>query len=184
MLAAKAATVQSYLEGLKPKSQQPRPLDPVKPPSAGAEAAYTRQLGLAECPGRALGLLQEGRLMPGDLKTLQTLYPKLLDRMKSHVGVGLIDQEAKEKRISYRMRMKASLLFGQPLDSTMTQSALMACIQGNGDAETTTQGPEMNARSRGESGMRAPSSATQRTISKTDRLYETPLESVEVGRKT
>lgn len=178
VLAAKAATAQSYFQNLKPKAHQARPLDPVTPPPPGAEATYKRQLEIAENPGEAYKLLQTGRLQPTDLITLKSIYPKLYAKMQTHLGEALIDAESEKKVIPYSQKMKASMLLEQPLDSTMTQPAMMACIQANGDAETTTRGPVMDAKSRGQ-----PSAATQRTIQKTDRLYELPLESVTMNRK-
>lgn len=177
VLAAKAATAQSYLQSIKPPSQQPRPLDRVSPPSPGAEANYERQMGIAENPRSIYGLLRDGRLKPADLITLRTLYPKLADSMQRHVGEALINAKTENKTIPYKQKLKTSLLLGEPLDSTMTQASMMACIVANGDAQTTTQG-ETPGGNKGQ-----PSAPTQKAMAKVDRLYETPLESVDLNRK-
>lgn len=180
LLAAKLGSAQGYFAGLKPKAQQMRPLDPVMPPSTDQEANYRRQLENAEHPRSILRRVHDGTLNPEDLRTVRALYPKLADEMTNHVGEALISAKTEGKPLSYSHRTTASLILGQPLDTTMTQSAMAACIRANAGAETTTQGaPPAPART----GSRPPSAQTQKTIAKANRLYETPLESVEIGRR-
>lgn len=177
-LGAKTAAVMNYLGALKPKSQQGRPLDQVSPPSAGAEAAYQRQLEIAEDPARAYARIQDGTLKPADLMTLRALYPQMTDRMQQHVGEALIHAKSENQTIPYSQKMKTSLFLGEPLDTTMTQPAMLACIQANADAETTTQGAPQ-----GKPKERPPSAQTQKTIDKTNELYQTPLESLEMRKR-
>lgn len=168
-LGATAATAVDYLKSLKPKSFQQSPLDEPTEPNPLQEDTYNRQLDIAQEPLRIIHHTKDGTIQQQDLNTLKTVYPGLHKSMTAQMGEELINAKAAGKPISYRHRLGMSHILGQPLDSTMTAQAMQAIISSAQPPDAGSQGAQPNKSS-------AVSSATQKTIAKTDSLYKTPLE--------
>lgn len=175
-VGATTATAINYLKGLKPKSFQANPLDQPTEANPLQEDAYNRQLDIAQDPMRIVHHTKAGTINPSDIKTMQTIYPGLHKSMVSQMGEELINAKAEGKTISYRHRLGMSHILGQPLDGSMTQPNIAAII-------SSAQPPDSGSAGGKPSKSSAVSSATQKTISNTDKLYETPLESLAANRK-
>lgn len=175
MLSAKAATAVDYFEALKPKQPQPGPLDSRLPVSKIHDQSYNRQLGIAERPLSILGHVRNGTVQPADIQTLTTLYPQLFKSIQEKTFESLVDAKTAGREIPYKQKIGLSMLLGQPLDATMTQSAMQAIMTANAGAKTESQGQPPQAHS-------AVSTATQKAMAKVDDLYKTPLEKIQTGK--
>ena len=130
-LGSRAAGAFNYLNGLRPKSSQNSPLDPVIPPGKAAEAQYNRQLDIAQNPSLVLQHVKHGTVQPLDLNTLKTVYPSLFQSMVEKSGSALIDAKQKGMQIPYKQKKGLSDLLGQPLDTPMTPMAMQAIMKAN-----------------------------------------------------
>lgn len=177
MFGAKTATIMNYAEAIRPKSQQLNPMSAPIPPSKMDEAKYQRQLAVAEKPQIIYQAIKGGTLQPDDLHTVQTLYPKLFEQMRNQATESIINSRTDGKEIPYKQRAALSLLIGQPLDYTQSPAAAQAIIMANGGAQSSQQKPQEKKKS-------GATAQTQKTIAKTDDLYETPIESSLIDKKT
>lgn len=177
-LGAKTATVMNHFRAMKPKSQQFQPIDEVQPPSKEDQANYKRQLAIAQRPQSVIQGMRDGTTSPDDLATLHAIYPKLAQTMQNQAGEALIDAKTNGTEIPYKQKMTLSMMLGQPLDSTMTQGAMMAIIQANGGAKSE-QNPEPQKGGK-KSGATA---ATLKAIDKADNMALTPLQKIQTDSK-
>lgn len=173
-LAAMLSTATEYLSSIKPQPVQMASLDAVIPPDKAAQAAYDRQLDIAEQPLLIFKHIKDGTLQPQDMHTVQTIYPGLYESMVSQAGEELIDAKAKNKEIPYSQKQTLSMLLGQPLDSTQTPAAMQAIIK--------SQGPQQMARQVQE--QKKPGKATNvelNQINKTDEMAQLPNEKRQIN---
>jgi hypothetical protein len=173
-LGALTATANNHLNSLKPQSSQMGSLDEPTPPGAGATAVWNRHLDIANNPLMVLQHVKEGTLLPGDVHTLNTLYPGLGKSMQDKAGEALVDARTKEKEIPYKQKQALSLLVGEPLDSTMSPAAAQAIIQ--------SAQPPMQPQSNKTNKQSKPTAAQLKQTDKVNSLYETPLEKNEMER--
>lgn len=166
-----AATAMNYLDSIKPKPPQGQPLDADPTPDSVAEGNYDRQLDIANHPLLVLNHIKDGTLDPQDLTTVKTIYPGLYKSLVSEVGEEIINAKAKGEDIPYKHRMGLSMVLGQPLDSTMTQASMMAIITSQGQQTPPAQSNK------------GPTAQTQKTIEKTDKLYETPEQQRQLDKR-
>lgn len=168
-LAAHTASAIKYLDQLKPKKIQKTPLDEPSPVDPMQQDAYDRGLALAQQPLLVLKEIRDGTLEPSDMTGLATMYPGLYKSMKTKLGEELINLKSKGEDLSYKHALSLSMALGQPLDGTMTAESMMAIIR--------SQAPMQAAAASSKKGSKAgPSTQTQKTIAKTDQLFETPLD--------
>lgn len=173
-IAATAATALNYFKTLKPRGQQTSPLDTPTPPDPLKENSYNRQLHVAENPSIVLQHLHGGTLLPQDVITVRTLYPKMYEAMSKQVTEGLIAHKSKGGEVPYKQRLSMSLLLGQPLDFSQTPQAKQAIVMSAGpQQQQRLPTPKKNSHGHTEK----PTSAELKQIDKTDELSETPLES-------
>lgn len=175
-LGATAATAIEYLKSLKPQSFQQSPLDQPTMPNPLQEDIYHRQLGIAQDPLRIIHYTRDGTIQQQDLITLKTIYPGLYKSMAAKMNEELINAKASGNPISYRQRLGMSHILGQPIDSTMTAQSMQAIISSAQPPDAGSTGGQPNKPS-------AVSAATQKTIAKTDKLYATPLDRLEMKDK-
>lgn len=178
-LGAKAATAVSYLESIKPKSQQMNPMSEPIPPNKGRDLVYDRQVAIAEDPALIYRRVKNGTINQDDIRTVQTLYPKLFESMKNKATEMIIGTKSEGKDISYKYRIGLGILLGQPLDYSMSPEAMQAIISANGPAKA----PEQTPAGKSHGGRSQPTAQTQKTIEKTDQLYETPIEERRMNQK-
>jgi hypothetical protein len=169
-----AANAVNHFRGLRPTASQAAPLDRPAPTNILEEERYNRQLAVAENPLHVVHHTQNGTLLPDDVDTVKTLYPRLHQTLINKFGEQLIEQQSKGNTPSYAHRQGLSLLMGQPMDSTFSQPAMAAIIA---SAAPKTPQPANQPKTT------KPTSADIDQFNKTDELYETPLESRQINKK-
>jgi hypothetical protein len=175
-LAAKAAAALNYFGAIKPKKNQPGPLDAEVPANKLHEANYVRQLAVAQNPLSILNRVKRGTVLPSDLTTLHTVYPKLATEMQHKAFASLVDAKEKDQEIPYKHKIGLSALLQQPLDSTMTTGSLQAIIKANG-AGLPQQAPPKPSHKRS-----GATEETQKTINKVNDMAQTPLERLQTKK--
>jgi hypothetical protein len=176
-LAAKAATVAQHFKAIKPMPHQMDPMAAPIPPSQGKEMAYDRQLEVAETPTLLYQGVKDGTISPEDISTVQSIYPKLFEKMKNQATETLIDAKTRGDELSYKHKIGLGRLLGQPLDYSMTPQAMQAVIHANGPFQGQAETQQKGKRS-------APTAQTQKTIQRVDELYQTPIEERLTDRKS
>jgi hypothetical protein len=172
IIAAKAANASQYLNGLKPLAGQNSPFDRITPASKIEENNYHRQFKIAEQPLSILKHIKQGTVSPSDIKTLQTLYPQLSQSIMDHTFQQVAEAKENKTLIPYKQRMGLSALMG-PLDSTQTPQAMQAIIHSaSGNTESPSQQKSGGA-----------TAQTQKTMEKTDKMYETRLDQLQIDHK-
>lgn len=174
-LAAKTASVVDYFQSLKPMKQQLSPLDDIAPTDKLAEAKYNRQLGIAEHPLSILSHVRDGTLLPQDIQTINTVYPKLAEQMKSKAMEALVATKTNGTDLSYRHKIGLSALLGVPLDSTMTQPFMAAIIK--------SQMPQVPQQPQGKNTSRA-TGVELKQINKVNDLYQDPIEARQIKHRS
>lgn len=159
-----------YLQGLKPHPYRPNPLDKEIPPSKAQEARYHRALDIAQQPAIVLQHVKDGTLQGSDIQDLNALYPALYKNLSQKLSNEMTSAHSKEEPLPYKTRMGISLFLGQPVDSSMIPSSIMAA-QPKPPQQNPQQGP-----SKGSGGK------SMKSLGKTNKTYETPLQASERDR--
>lgn len=115
-----------FLASKAPQGPDPKPLSKPFTPSNAELAQFNRYQQIVENPTHILDQVRTATLTPEAVETLQTVYPKLLDEMRTSVIDHLTDHLSKEKEIPYRVRMSLSMFLGQDLDHTLDQQSIAA----------------------------------------------------------
>lgn len=174
-----SAQAVNYLNSIRPKPVQLNPLDEPVPPTETAMEEFDRQLDIAENPMLVLQHARAGELLPDDVKTVRLLYPALYQSMLSKATDALVAAKSGGKEIPYHQSVSIGLLFGQPLESSMTPMGLQSIMRANGSQETQEQ-QQMAKQKKSQS---RPTGAQLKVIEKTDNLYETPIEKRQINQK-
>lgn len=124
-LAAVYNRAAQYLNSIKPQPPRASPLDEGKISDEQHEA-YRRQLSIMNDPGIVTSHVAAGTLQPQDLKTLSTVYPEYTKQLQNQVNMALIEHATKGEIVPHAARASASMLLGQPLDSTMMPQNIIA----------------------------------------------------------
>lgn len=128
---------------------------------------WERYLRSANDPLSALEDISRGRLTPEAVETLQVLYPGLYESLKRKIIEKVAENPQGVDRVT---RIQLSLLFGQPLDPTVSPSFLSA-VQGRYAQNTADEEP-------GTSG--GPGAEQQ----KSDRISQRAMENNESAERT
>lgn len=107
-----------HLNDTAPKLPPPNPYSMKSPmPSAAAALQWGRRLAVANDPTVALDALQTQTLTPDAADTLRAIYPKLFAAAQRR----LIERASDlTNPVPYRQLLQNSLLFGVPLDSSLS----------------------------------------------------------------
>ncbi len=176
MIATKAANAMNYLSGLKPMGSQNSPFDKITPPSKIQQRQYQRQLGFAEQPLSVIPHIKAGTVQPADLQTIQSIYPQMAQSLKDRVFDHAADAKQKGEKIPYRSKVGLSSILG-PMDSTQTPQAMQAIIQSAGM-------PQGQPEQGGKKSKNGATAQTQKTMDKTNKLYETQTDSLQMNKKS
>lgn len=166
-LAAASTRALTYLQQIKPKPNVLSVLDKPVPPGPMVMARYNRALDIAQQPTIILEHIKEGTLQPTDIDDLKAMYPALYNQMSVKLTGAIAKNQDEEEPIPYKTRIGISLFLGQPLDSTMYPSAIVASqpiVQPQQQLAPQPQGKSM------------------KSLGKTNSNYETPLQSSEQRR--
>lgn len=163
-LTSSASTAAGYLNSIRPDTDPKSPLDPKIKAAPYQVAQYTQALKIAQSPNIVLDKLKAGTLTQSDVATLNAIYPDLARQMRDKVTAGMIESKNKGKVVPYKTRMSLSLFLGQPMDSTLTPTSVIA-----------SQGASMN-----QPGGQAPQQGSQKgvksspALQKVSDIYRTP----------
>lgn len=121
-----AMTASNYLNSIRPMPKQLNPLDKKVEPSKYEKDLFNNALSIANQPLLVLEKVQKGTINSEDIEHLSNMYPSLYEDLQQKVSHELFDMVHKNEEIPYQTRMGLSLFLGQPLDSTMMPSSIMA----------------------------------------------------------
>lgn len=139
-LAGKLASVMNYFDAIKPKSAQGAPLDKIMPPSQKEQMHYRRQLEVAQNPALVYQKAKQAMLQPGDMNTLQSIYPKLHQSMVGKAGDAIVDAKSQGMELPKHAKRGLGTLMSQNLGFTHTPAAMQAIIQANAPTPSGQQG--------------------------------------------
>jgi hypothetical protein len=115
------ATAVYYLQNAIPKPVSPNSVFALKTnyiPTDAELSAFEQKLEVVQDPFSALGHFANGTLTSNHTDALNKVYPKLV---KSILGkVNKIGSEKEVKPLSYKNRIKLSMLLGTPIDDTLS----------------------------------------------------------------
>lgn len=171
--ASSSAAAVSYFSQLKPKHVQISPLDKPTPSNHFQGSSYNRQLDIAQQPLLVLQHAKNGTLQMQDLKTLNTVYPNLVPKLARSLYENMSKTLSEGKAIPYKQRIGLSMLMGQPIDSTLTQSAMQTIMMANA-SQPELQAPQAKTK--------RVSSSTSKSMDKVNQMYSTPQQSRESRR--
>lgn len=155
-----------YLQQLKPQPYQPSPLDRPVEPTAAQTARYERALSIAQQPLVVMQHAKDGTLQVSDIQDISSMYPAYYHRMVQKVSNHMLNAHSNEDAIPYRTRIGASLLLGQPLDSSMQPNSIMAA-----QPQLKPQPEQQGTTKKGTS-----------TLGKSNSNYKTPSQAAESDR--
>lgn len=115
-----------YLDSIKPRADKKAPLDSKMPISQIEKAKYDRQVALVQQPLLIMQHIQDGTITPQDVTTIKTVYPELYSKLQADVFHHMAEAVEKGTPIPYRLKLTLSVFLGQPLDSSLQPSAIMA----------------------------------------------------------
>lgn len=121
-----SARVVNYVNANRPIEQRLGALDPPMPPTDAAKDKFARILDIAQQPLVVLEHIKNGTILPDDVVALKSMYPKMYDNLVSKLTNAMTEHVSGESEVSYQTRIGLSLFMGQPLDATMTPSAIQA----------------------------------------------------------
>lgn len=156
-----------YLNSLKPVPQQSNPLDKPTEPSKMQVARYNRALMIAENPAVVYQRIKDGTLQTSDIQDLNAMFPALRKEMAQKLTNEMISRKSDDELIPYKTKISVSLFLGQPMDSTMTPSAIQAAQP---IPKQPTPQPQGNTK-RGTS-----------TLGKSNKMYKTQTQAAEADR--
>lgn len=115
-----------YLGALQPKPVQPSPLDAPIPPTPTQKARYDRALNIAQSPNSIMTHIKNGTLQASDVNDIKTMYPALYTAQTQKITEQIANMNGAEANIPYKTKIALSLFLGQPLDTSMTPTSIIA----------------------------------------------------------
>lgn len=125
-LSRVAAAAVQFLNSQRPEAVRPSPLDRAIEPTLAQKNEYNHTLDLAQQPLLVLNKIKDGSINPKDILTIKTLYPSLYQQLSQKLTAEMTNAVDKNTPIPYATKMGISMFLGQPMDSTMTPTAIMA----------------------------------------------------------
>lgn len=131
-VAQMSANVTSYLDSVRPNTSPKGMLDGKVVVSSVEKAKYNNALDIAQQPLTVLAKIKEGNVTASDITAMKTMYPALYSRISQKIMTEVVNTTSKGNAIPYKTRIGLSMFVGQPLDSTMSQSSILAAqpVQG------------------------------------------------------
>lgn len=154
-------TAVTYLNSLRADMDKKSPLDTKPQPSSTQIAKFNNALNIAQQPLILLDKIKAGTLSLEDMQHLTAMYPDLYANMKQKLTNELIETTSKGNTVPYKTRLGLSLFMGQPLDSTMNPTSILAAQS----ASTTAKAAEQQ--------QAAPIKKSTSNLSKMPGLYST-----------
>ena len=172
VIGSKVSQVGAYLDSERPKSVKQNILDTEMKPTATQKANYTRTLQIAEQPLSILSRIKDGSLIPQDVQDMEAMHPEIRAQLGQEMTRAIIEHMGAGNSVPYHIRQGASLLAGQPLDSTMTPQAIQS-VQAVFAAQQQASQAAPVKNKKGTS-----------SLSKASNQYQTPGQARESSRQT
>lgn len=166
-LAQTAVTATKFLSGIKPDTLPLSPLDSPRVPNSTEIDNYNRALDIAHAPMIVANKIREGSITPSDVVALKTMFPGIHQALSSKISQEMTSTLSKGDVIPYKTRMGISLFLGQPMDSTMTPSSIIAAQPQPVPQQQPPQTKKGTAK-----------------LGKNNDLYKTPLQASESDKAT
>lgn len=115
-----------YLSKLKPQPFKPSPLDKEIKPTPAQEARYNSALTIANQPLSVLDKAKDGTINSNDMQDIKAMYPAFYSKLVTKVTDSIANSQANDEPIPYKTRMGLSTFLGQPLDTTMRATSIIA----------------------------------------------------------
>jgi hypothetical protein len=170
MMAARNANL---INGMRVSTAKKAPLDSNPVVSLPQKAALNQAVDIVHQPLVALERLKKGTLTAKDVITLSHAYPSLYRSMCQKLTEEMTNHISKGGVVPYKTRIGLSVFLGQPLDSSMSPSSIVAA-----QPMATQQQPQMPA-SRGRSQAGVKSSPA---LQKMPLMYQTPGQARAAGK--
>ncbi len=162
------ATAINYFNEIKPKQPTAAPFDSIPPVNKAAEYRYNRALDIAQKPMLAIKHIENGTLLPQDVKTIQTLYPGLHNGIVKSITDNMIRHPEAFKNFPYAKKQAMNMFIGgNALHGSMSQPMMQSILMGNAGAQQQTQGGGKASPANG---------STLNQMNKISSMYQTPLE--------
>ena len=118
--ATNMATAVYYLQNVIPKKAAPASVFAPKVsylPSDTELADFEQKLEIVQDPFAVLGHFANGSLTSSHIEALNKVYPKILKSLRARVNK--IGSDGKAKPLTYKNRVKLSMLLGEPIDESL-----------------------------------------------------------------
>lgn len=143
-VAQMASSVVNYVNSQRPDVEKKGILDTKPEPTPYQKAQFNQVLNIAQQPLTVLQKVQDGTVAPSDVQHLNAMYPTLYGKLQQKLMNETVAAVAKGNPIPYKTRLSMSVFTGQPLDSTMTPTSIMAAQpQSAQGAQQPGQAPSM-----------------------------------------
>lgn len=125
LMSAAKNRIFNYLNAARPIQQNKLPFD-INRPNPNHKREYDHLLDMANQPLSILNEIKGGTLTPQKMKHFTSMYPELHNELSKKIMSHIADKVHKEERPKHALRQSLSLFLGQNLDSTLSQSVMMA----------------------------------------------------------
>ncbi len=115
-----------FLASKLPGSTNSNPFEPEYEPSKLEMAKFQRYHDIVENPMLALKQISQGAVGPETIETLQSVYPKLYEHMKSEVMNAAIAAASSKESIPFATKQQVGFFLGQPIDQAFSANSVMA----------------------------------------------------------
>jgi len=118
--ATNMATAVYYLQNAIPKQAAPASVFAPKVsylPSDTELADFEQKLEIVQDPFAVLGHFANGSLTSSHMEALNKVYPKILKSLQTRINK--IGSDGKAKPLTYKNRVKLSMLMGEPIDESL-----------------------------------------------------------------
>lgn len=171
-----AVTAKNYLSSLKPTSIKNNQLDKQYPPSNIEKQKYNRQLDIAQQPLLVLEHIKNGSLQSQDIQTLNVIYPNLHKKIVNSLYEHMTSALTEGHKIPYYQHSGLSMIFENPVDSTLTAQGMQSIISASSQMAQQSQDMASGKQHK-------VSGSTLSQINKVNALYQTPGQAREASKR-
>jgi hypothetical protein len=173
-----------YLHAKLPPSAPQFLQDELAGPSMAQKMKWLDIYGIANDPLSIFDFIEKGTVTDDQIQAVKTIFPALYQTMSAQILEQLGKMKQRKEQLPYPKRLAIAKFVGAPLDSTMGVQSLQVILKAAGPnlgpAAQANQNPKQRRPSSHHS---QPSSAVLKQINKTDDLYKTQNQALEIGNQ-
>lgn len=140
LLNAAKGRISTYLNGIRPLSNQPKLAFDKPNPQAEKKRSYEKAIDFAANPLSILDKINTGDLTPEHMQHFKGLYPDIHKYLSQEMTKKITKAQLKDEVPPYKKRQAMSLFLGTDLDSTLAPQSIMT-IQALYAAKSMQQAP-------------------------------------------